>query len=111
VPPTPHTPEDSASFKGMGQAIATLRERRKLSRDELAGEAGLPVPSLQAIENGEADADWGTLRKLAAALDVSLGELIEAAEELAPGAGGEQWRRWTREAKEEREDRPPPRES
>lgn len=86
----------------MGQAIAALRERRQLSRDELAAEAGLPDPSLEAIEEGAVDADWGTLRKLASALGVPLEELMQAAEELAPGPGGEQWRRWSREAKEER---------
>jgi transcriptional regulator with XRE-family HTH domain len=83
----------------MGQAIAAQREQRGLSRDELAEQVGLAGSSLGAIEAGEVDADWGTLRKLAQALDVRFDLLLEEAERLAPGPGGEQWRRWTREAR------------
>jgi transcriptional regulator with XRE-family HTH domain len=86
----------------MGRAIAALRGQRELSREQLAERVGLDRPSLEGIERGDVDADWGTLRRLASALDVRLDALIERAEELAPGPGGTEWRRWTREAQDER---------
>jgi hypothetical protein len=36
---------------------------------------------------------WGNLRRLAAALEIDLDALIELAEAVAPGEGGESWRR------------------
>lgn len=88
----------------MGRAIVALREQRELSRDELAEQVGRSRPSLEAIEKGEAEADWGTLRRLSHALRVPLDALIERAEELAPGRGGAEWQRWTRAAQKDRED-------
>jgi adenylate cyclase len=73
----------------MGRAIAALRARRGVSRDQLAAEVELDRPELEAIEGGEVDADWGTLRALAYALEVPLRDLIEEAEALAPARGEE----------------------
>jgi DNA-binding XRE family transcriptional regulator len=78
--------EDAASFKGMGLAIVGLREERGLTQAALASKSDLATSSLRQIEHGQVDAHWGTLRRLASALDTPLEILTELAEDLAPGA-------------------------
>lgn len=97
------TAEDAASFQGMGQTITVLREQRRMDRDEFAAQISKDRQSLEKIERGEVNADWGTLRTVARTLSLPLDVLIELAEECAPGEGGEAWRRWTREVQQERE--------
>jgi ribosome-binding protein aMBF1 (putative translation factor) len=81
-----------ASLKGMGRAVAIIRERREMSREELAPRCELTLHELEAIERGELHEQWGGLRKIAEALGVALPTLIVEAEERAPGPGGEKWR-------------------
>ena len=81
------SPEEAAAFKGMGLAIIEQRKKRKLSSAKLAGEAGISPTALRAIERGESEAKWGTLRRLADALKLPLHTLFEMADELAPGSG------------------------
>lgn len=57
---------------------------------------GLSPSGLSRIENGHSDAGWGTLRRIARALDIPFEALLEEAEDHAPGPGGMQWRRETR---------------
>lgn len=94
----PRNEEEEAAFKGMGQAIAIIRERRGMDREELASKCELTRAELEKIERGETDEWWGGLRRIAKALDIPLGELILEAEEFAPGRGGEEWRQSAREA-------------
>jgi transcriptional regulator with XRE-family HTH domain len=42
-----------------------IRERRGMSRDELAAKSGMATPELEKIENGELDEWWGGLRMIA----------------------------------------------
>jgi DNA-binding XRE family transcriptional regulator len=86
----------------MGQTITVLREQRGMARDTFAAKIEKDRPTLEKIERGEVNADWGTLRAVARVLCLPLDVLIELAEECAPGAGGEEWRRWTREVVQER---------
>lgn len=92
------SPEDDAAFLGMGKVIAGLRERRGMSRKELAARIEVNRRTVERLERGEVNADWGTLRVVAQAFAIPLDSLIELAEESAPGEGGERWRRWSREA-------------
>lgn len=94
----PHDAEEAAAFKGMGQAITVIRERRGMSREELAAKCEMTPAELERVECGEADESWGGVRLIAKGLDMPLGALIIEAEDLAPGAGGEAWRQNTREA-------------
>jgi DNA-binding XRE family transcriptional regulator len=71
----------------LGRAIRRLRKRAELSEQELADRAQVPVARLRQIENGIVDAEWGTLRHLAYALDVELADVFRLTEELE--AGGE----------------------
>lgn len=79
--------EDRPYFKGMGLAIISLREERGLTQADLASRSELSTSSLRQIEHGTVDAHWGTLRRLASALDTPLDALTELAEERAPGVG------------------------
>jgi ribosome-binding protein aMBF1 (putative translation factor) len=99
----PRTPEDSASFQGLGAAVAALRGRTGLSCAELAERTAMKESDMARLERGELEADWATLRLLARELALPLHALIELAEESAPGEGGEEWRRWSRDAERERQ--------
>lgn len=73
-------PDDPHNL-ALGRAIAKLREEAGLSEAELAAKADLPLEDLRQIEAGEVDADWGTLRVLAAGLGVPLPDLFRLTEE------------------------------
>jgi ribosome-binding protein aMBF1 (putative translation factor) len=94
----PRDDEEAAAFRGMGQAVTVIRERRGMSRDDLATKAEMSVPELEDIERGELDEGWGGLRMIAKAFGMSLPGLMMEAEEFAPGKGGEDWRRSAGEA-------------
>ena len=93
----PRDHEEAASFKGMGHAITVIRERRGMSRDELAETCELTPVELERVEQGELDEAWGILRRIAKALGMSLQALMSEAEEFAPGPGGEAWRKGSSE--------------
>ncbi len=60
----------------MGERIRVLRESRGWLQRELAKAAALPVRTIGRIERGEVDVRLSTLAKIAAALGVSLKELM-----------------------------------
>lgn len=70
--------------KGLGAAIRKLRQKRQLSQQVLADRAGMSASWLSRIEAGSVEARWGSLRKVAYALDLTLPELIEEAERMEP---------------------------
>jgi transcriptional regulator with XRE-family HTH domain len=51
-----------------------------MKQTRLAEVAELTASWISKIETGHADPPWGTVRKLAAGLDVSMEDLVEAAE-------------------------------
>lgn len=94
----PRDEEEAAAFKGVGHAITIIRERRSMTRDELASKSNVTVAELARIERGDFDEWWGDLRLIAQALERSVGALLIEAEEFAPGPGGERWRQISGEA-------------
>jgi transcriptional regulator with XRE-family HTH domain len=91
--------EQKASQVGLGRAVVSLREQARLSRAELARRSGdLAPPSLAAIERGDAEAKWGTLRAIGGGLGVPLDELVRLEIELAPSRAGERLRERERKA-------------
>lgn len=94
----PRNEEEAASFSGLGQAVTVIRERRSMSREELASKAEMTQAELERIEGGEFDEWWGGLRVIAKAFQMPLPALLMEVEEFAPGKGGEQWRQHAREA-------------
>jgi transcriptional regulator with XRE-family HTH domain len=67
---------------GLGAAIRQLREKAGMTQEALAGEAGTTLSTLSVIERGLANPTWATVRDIAAALDVSIGELAKLSEKL-----------------------------
>jgi transcriptional regulator with XRE-family HTH domain len=64
----------------LGKAIRQLREKRGMSQEVLGPAAGITPGTLSLIERGEANPTWGTVRGIAAALDVSISELAKLSE-------------------------------
>ncbi|GGH40185.1 hypothetical protein GCM10010921_11920 [Microbacterium album] len=73
----PHSP---AAAK-VGESIARLRRRARLSRPTLADCADLDVRHLQRIERGHGNPTLLSLMQIAVALEVPLAQLVEG---LAP---------------------------
>jgi transcriptional regulator with XRE-family HTH domain len=73
-----HEPQEA-----LGRAIRQLRDERGLKQKQLAQSADMNVTAISHIERGRANPAWGTVRRLAAALDVPLSEVAARAERLA----------------------------
>jgi transcriptional regulator with XRE-family HTH domain len=68
--------------RGLGKAVRRLREEAKLGQRSLAERSGISASWLAEIESGRHNPTWGTMRRIAAGLDVSMRRLSEVAEEL-----------------------------
>lgn len=66
----------------LGRAIRQLREKQRATLKEVAPKAGVTFGTLSLIERGEANPTWGTVRGIAAALDVRVSDLAKLAESL-----------------------------
>jgi transcriptional regulator with XRE-family HTH domain len=66
----------------LGKAIRQLRQKRGLTQIALGEKAGITGRSLSLIERGHANPTWSTLKGIAAALGVSMGELARLADRL-----------------------------
>lgn len=60
----------------LAQNIETLRTNKKWSQQQLAGQAGIPRTTLTNIESGNSNPSLNNLVKIAAALGVSIEELL-----------------------------------
>lgn len=61
--------------------LKRLREERGITQEQLAFDAGLTASALSRIERGLNNPGWMTVRRLAAALDVTLVGLAAAVED------------------------------
>ena len=59
----------------LAQALLDLRKQRGQTQEDLAHAAGLTVTAYARIERGSANPTWTTVRRIADALNVTLGEL------------------------------------
>jgi transcriptional regulator with XRE-family HTH domain len=66
----------------LGQAIRQLREKRGTTQEDLAHAADITTGTLSLIERGHANPTWSTVKGVAAALGVSMGELGRLADKL-----------------------------
>jgi transcriptional regulator with XRE-family HTH domain len=66
----------------LGEAIRQLRRKRGVTQKTLAKDAGLTAATLSLIERGQANPTWDTVKKISAALDVSMGELGSLVDKL-----------------------------
>jgi transcriptional regulator with XRE-family HTH domain len=64
----------------LAELLKQLREDRQITQEQLAFEAGITASALSRIERGINNPGWLTVRRLAAALDVTLVQLAKAIE-------------------------------
>jgi len=64
----------------LGAAIRELRAKSGCTQEEVAQKAGVTVAHLSGVERGYANPKWGTVERIADALNVSLGELVRLTE-------------------------------
>jgi transcriptional regulator with XRE-family HTH domain len=70
----PHATPDPA----LAATVRMLREERGVTREALAVVAGIAVGSLAGIELARSSPSWDTFKRVAAALDLSTGQLADA---------------------------------
>jgi transcriptional regulator with XRE-family HTH domain len=66
----------------LGEAIRQLRQKRRITQEDLAHESDITTGTLSLIERGHANPTWGTARGIAAALGISMGDLGKLADKL-----------------------------
>lgn len=75
-------PIDDRGLRALVQTIVRLREERGWSVNDLAREADLDAATLISLEARTNEPLWGTLRRIARALDTELEDLLGQAEHL-----------------------------
>jgi transcriptional regulator with XRE-family HTH domain len=68
---------------GLGKAIKQVRLERGLSQEEVGRRAEIHPTWISHIESGRNNPAWGSVRRIAAALEISLSELAGLSEELS----------------------------
>jgi transcriptional regulator with XRE-family HTH domain len=70
----------------LSATVRALREKRGLTREALAFQVGVTNGTLAQIELGNTGTSWSNVRRIAQALDLSIGGLAAAIEatELGP---------------------------
>jgi transcriptional regulator with XRE-family HTH domain len=66
----------------LGNALRQLREKRGLTQEAVAHEAGITTGSLSLIEGGQRNPSWGTVNRIAIALGSSMGEIGKLADKF-----------------------------
>ena len=74
--------KEVVSLKMIGAAVAARRRALRRSQSDLADQVQLNRTYLSDIERGEANVSFAVIGRLAAALGVSMSELIRDAEQL-----------------------------
>jgi DNA-binding XRE family transcriptional regulator len=64
----------------VGAAIRQLRDKRGVTQEDLAHDAGVTTGTLSLIERGKSNPAWGTVKSIAAALGVTVAEVAKLAE-------------------------------
>lgn len=72
--------------EALGQAIRELRGERSLTQRQLADAADVNETWISHIESGRTNPAWGTVARIAAALDASISDLARRAEQLTAEA-------------------------
>ncbi len=66
----------------LGSHLIAWRSNRGLSQAELAERAALPRPYLSRLERNAVDPSLSMLRRLAGALDIAVGQLVDTTPEI-----------------------------
>lgn len=63
----------------LGEAVRQLREKRGITQERLAQDAGLTTGTVSLIERGRSNPAWGTVKAIADGLGTSITELARLA--------------------------------
>jgi transcriptional regulator with XRE-family HTH domain len=78
----------SPSFQAaLGLAVKARREELELTQEQLANDTGLHQRWISNVETGKRNPSYGSLRRLAAGLDLTASELLARAERIEAGEG------------------------
>lgn len=72
-------PSESADL-ALAAAIRQRREAQESSQETIAQDAGITVGTIGLIERGMTNPTWTTVKRIAAALDITISELAANAE-------------------------------
>lgn len=74
---------------GLARAIRKLRTDANLDQKTLARRVELDPSQMSRLEQGAANPTWGTVKRIAAALDVAVADLANLAEDFEQRLGSE----------------------
>lgn len=66
----------------LGLAVKARREQLGLTQEQMANDSGLHQRWLSNVETGKRNPSYGSLRRLAAGLDLTTSELLARAEQI-----------------------------
>jgi XRE family transcriptional regulator, regulator of sulfur utilization len=66
----------------LGAAVRELRTKKGVTQEDLAHLAGVRTGAISLLERGRSNPAWGTVRRIAQALGVSVADLARRADEL-----------------------------
>lgn len=66
----------------LGEAVRRTREKRGITQERLAQDAGVTTGTVSLVERGQSNPSWGTIKAIAAGLDVSIAELAKLASSI-----------------------------
>jgi transcriptional regulator with XRE-family HTH domain len=76
----------SAAFQlALGLAVKARREQLGITQEQIANDTDLHQRWISNIETGKRNPSYGSLRRLAAGLDLTASELIARAEQIEAG--------------------------
>jgi XRE family aerobic/anaerobic benzoate catabolism transcriptional regulator len=81
--PEPPPLSDDHFLQGLGERVRAARARGGMTRKDLAGESGVSERYLAQLESGQGNISVLLLQKVAAALNLPLGELLSGQDEQA----------------------------
>lgn len=70
-------------YVALGRAVRQIRSERGLSQENLALDAGLDRTYVSGVERGRRNPSYGSLLKLALALEVKVSVIVSTAEVLS----------------------------
>lgn len=82
MPPQRRSKPRSPEHAALGEAVRRLRTEARLSQEQLAERASTDLTQVGGIERGVRNPSYTTLVRLAAALEVTVGELTTLADQL-----------------------------
>jgi DNA-binding XRE family transcriptional regulator len=87
VATVPDVGDDRYGLKALGETVRRLRIEHGTGPRALAFDAEIDEDTLISLEAGKTEPCWGTLRRVARALDAELPEILSKAEELEDELG------------------------